>query len=505
MPKYLNSEQHRRGFILVGAVLLWGLWMLVNPDRININSGFGFDLLYGELAQDFFNRLQDNVNRFWAARSFPSLVVFCLLKLSFVDLTPENVITAFILVNTFSLAVAAWMWLKICEILRIQAMGFWLGAIGVFVNFFVLKELTYISVRTDAIAYAIGIGMFYCYLARKSLPLYGLTFIGSFTWPSAVYMGTLFLLFPRSDHPQLALQSTTRWPWRYALAAVPSIGAFIYMHALIPGENDYLNRGKPIESVGYLSAAIAVTYLLLSLAELLKDQRLIQWSAWRQYFSAKSFYGTILFLGVIEYLTIQIATAPGNDMTFGHNLYLRILTSILQPGVFWIAHVLYWGPLIILITFLWQPICKSARSYGMGLTLWLMLSITLALGSESRHLVNIIPILVAFLVQYIETKNWTIQKSWQALVVSLFLSKVWLKIGDVGGELREFPTQFYYMTLGPWISHEMYIAQGSIIVLLTCGIYHHWYKPLHIQSQTLREGKPDGQPTPLPAQGENLT
>ncbi len=483
--KPLESEQHRRGFILVGAVLLWGLWMLVNPDRININAGFGFDLLYGELAQDFFGRLQEDVNRFWVARTFPSLVVFCLLKLSFVSPTPEHVITAFILLNTVSLAVVAWMWPKICGLLRIQTVGFWLGAIALFVNFFVLRELTYVSVRTDAVAYAIGMAMFYTYLIGKPLALYGLTLIGSFTWPSAVYMGGLFLLFPRRDHPQLALQPITRWPWRYALAALPSVGAFIYMHALIPGENDYLGRGKPIESVGYLSAAIAVTYLFLSLAELLKDQRLIQWSAWRQYLSAKSFYFTLLFLGVIDYITAQIASAPGNDMTFGHNLYLRILTSILQPGVFWIAHVIYWGPLIILITFLWQPICTLARNYGMGLSLWLMLGIVLGLGSESRHLINVIPILVTFLVQYLETQNWTTQQSFQSLILSLFISKIWLKIGDLSGDLRQFPTQFYYMTQGPWISHSMYIAQGSIVLLLTYGIYHHWYKPIHDRSQMI--------------------
>ena len=124
--KCLNSEQHRRGFILVGAVVLWGLWMLINPDRININHGFGFDVLYGELAQDFFGRLSEGVNRFWVARTFPSLVVFGLLKLSFIAPTRENVITAFILLNTVSLAVAAWMWLKICQALQIQKMGFWL-------------------------------------------------------------------------------------------------------------------------------------------------------------------------------------------------------------------------------------------------------------------------------------------------------------------------------------------------------------------------------------------
>ncbi|MDB9493879.1 hypothetical protein PN441_19555 [Spirulina major CS-329] len=382
----LESHPQRRAVVLIGGVLLWGLWTLVNADRININQGFGFDVLYGELAQDFPGRMAAGVNRFWLARSFPSLLVYGLLKMSFVSPTPDHVITAFILLNTISVGVVAWMWLKISDLLRLQSLGFWFGAIALFLNFFVLKELTYISVRTDAVAYAIGIAMFYAYLTRNTLALYGLTLIGSFTWSSAIYMGGFFLLFPRDDRPALAPQPITRWPWRFALAALPSIGAFIYMHALIPGEHDYLNRGVPIESVGYLSAAIAVAYLFFSLAELLKDQRLIQWSAWRSYLTSKSFYITLIFLGAIDYATGQLATAPGNDSTFGHNLYLRILTSILQPGVFWLAHVLYWGPLIILITFLWQPMCKAIRTYGMGLTVWMLFSVMLALGSESRHL-----------------------------------------------------------------------------------------------------------------------
>lgn len=479
----LASKQQRRAVLLIGGVLLWGLWTLVNVDRVHFNQGFGFDVLYGELAQDFPGRMAAGVNRFWVARSLPSLLVFGMLKMSFVSPTPDHVITAFILLNTVSLGIAAWMWLKISEVLRLQSLGFWLGAIALFVNFFVLKELTYIAVRTDAVAYAIGMAMFYAYLTRNTLALYGLTLLGSFTWTSAAYMGGFFLMFPRDDRPALAPQPITRWPWRLALAALPSIGGFIYMHALIPGDHDYLGRGKPIESVGYLSAAIAVAYIFLSFAELLKDQRLIQWSAWRCYFTSKSFYLVLVFLGAIDYITGQLATAPGNDSTFGHNLYLRVLTSILQPGVFWLAHVLYWGPLVILITFLWQPICQAIRSYGMGLTLWIMFGVMLALGSESRHLLNVIPILSALLVQYLETQNWTMRQSIQALILAVLMSKIWLKIGDVSGDLRQFPMQFYFMTQGPWMSHAMYIVQGSLVLFLTYGIYHHWLLSLSGRSQ----------------------
>jgi hypothetical protein len=260
----------------------------------------------------------------------------------------------------------------------------------------------------------------------------------------------------------------------YILAALPTLAAFIYMQELLPGDLDYLGRGVPLARVGYLSIAIATSYLFFGLSELLRNQQFYNVSLWLNYARSWQFWTKFAVLLLLFKLPSLLATAGGNPMTLGHILYLVVLMSILQPGIFWVAHIVYFGPVLILALFFWRPICQWLHHYGPGLTLWACLLFTFSLDSESRHLSDFYPVLIPFVV-LATTKLRTTWQPWHYYFlagVAFFWSKWWLVFS--GAEVsaqREFPSQLYYLNHGPWMSNLMYAIQAALVLFLMYVVY----------------------------------
>lgn len=464
--------------LLILCVFCLSVLSFFMGDRINIGGGFGWDgFLLGELAGDFYTRLEAGVNQFWIARTFPSFLVFHILQVLRLESTPQNIIYTFSCLNIFSVTFAAYIWCLIARELKIGLQGQWLGFIALFLNHAVLKTTSYLPVQTDAIAYGIGMAMLYFYLKGKTLWLYFLLLLGLFTWPTILHMGALMLLFPRQfNNTELSQSSKIKYHLHRWIALIPALAGGIYMYILLPGNIDYLDRGKPLQSVGYLSLAIATSYLFFGLSEILNNSSFFRWQNLQAYLQRKSFYLTFIILLVLLILPAQFATIPGKDQTLGHTLYLITLTSILQPGVFFLAHIIYWGPCVILMAFLWRPICQLVQQYGWGLTLWIALSLVHSLDSESRHFVTFYPLLVPFFVKVTEKFKWTNQQYWGLAIASLLVSKIWLTIGSIGGDPRQFPSQIFFMNHGPWISNTMYAVQGGIACFLTYWLYDFYLR-----------------------------
>jgi hypothetical protein len=464
------SRQHQHIFLLLLVFEIATIGWL-STDKININHGLGIDSLYGEMAQDFYGTLHQGINRFWIARALPFFGVYHLLSFFGIDHNPQTVITSFEIIRILSLVLAAYAWCLIAEELGIGTQGFWLGAIGLFLNYAILKESSYIVVKTDWLGFTIGLWILYAHLKNKLGLMLLLTAAGSFVWPSILFMGTLMILFPRSTSAEIA-NFNVQIPHRFHLwiAGIVTIAATIYMIKIVPGDLGS-DRGAPIEAVRPLSIGLAATYLFFGLKVLLKNNKLYDWKHWFSYCKVPTFYLKLLFILGLYGLPGYLATDSGNDMTFGNTLYLLILTSILQPGVFWIAHVVYWGPMVILALFLWKPVCSLIHRYGIAITLWTIVGLIESLDSESRHLMTSFPLLIPFLVKTIEDLNWKNDRIWGLAILAILSSKVWLTIGPISGDLREFPAQMLYMSYGPWISNLMYCVQGGFVIIMSYGIY----------------------------------
>ncbi|MEM8638742.1 MAG: hypothetical protein AAGG51_08025 [Cyanobacteria bacterium P01_G01_bin.54] len=493
----------RHEWLIIFGAAIAALIPFFSRDKPDVSGGFAGDAgIYGDLAQDFYGRWAEGVNSFYLGRSLPSWLLHHVLHLFTPEPSYHQVLMAFGLLNVVAIALMGYVWCLVCRRLQITAAGAGLGFIGLFLNHHILKTSGQSPIRTEFCAYALSLLLFWVYLQRpgwgRRLGMLAVTIALTFTWPAGIYMCTLLWLFPGwPNHPEpspesdpetsdLAHHSVSPPPYKlhYILALLPTIAGFIYMQALLPGDLDYLGRGVPLERVGYLSIAIATSYLFVGLSELLRNARFYRWASGLSYLKSWQFWVKLLGLAVLFKLPGMLATDGGYPMVVGHVIYLVVLTSILQPGVFFIAHLVYYGPLLIFGLFFWRPVCQLLHRYGLGLSLWAALMFVFSLGSESRHIVNFYPVLVTLIVLATRSlrQAWKPWHYWVFGGLSLFTSKVWLTIGtrpgDVVSEPQAFPAQFYFMNHGPWMSNLMYAIQAAISVVLIYAVYDLWIRGL---------------------------
>src|SRR5262249_2247085 len=134
---------------------------------------------------------------YYVQRVLPSAVLHHVLRLLAIPPTKPVIVWSFGLLNAALLALTAYIWCRVADQLGVGGRGRWLGFVGLFVNYAVLKMAAYYPVLTDIPAFAVGMLMLSCYLGRRHLALAAVTALGSFVWPTLFYQGALFLLFPR--------------------------------------------------------------------------------------------------------------------------------------------------------------------------------------------------------------------------------------------------------------------------------------------------------------------
>ena len=150
-----------------------------------------------------------------------------------------------------------------------------------------------------------------------------------------------------------------------------------------------------------------------------------------------------------------------------------VIASIVRPIIFLLSHIIYFGPIILLIVFNWSSFCDVLVKYGIGLFIFVLLSLFLSLNSESRAVIASFPFFVIILINSLENRKFPYWFYWVFIVISIIFSKVWLPLGNVnfdGGYFR-LPYQWYFMNYGPWISNQMYILQGVITIISALFIY----------------------------------
>jgi hypothetical protein len=478
--KGLKSPQGRDLILVVVgcAIALLGFF---SSDKINIEGGFGWDgRIFGGLARDFYEYYKSGVNYFYVGRSLPSFLVFHTLQFLGIERSNPNVVAAFGLFNVAAITLSVWGWCAIARSQKLSQQGKWLGAIGLFLNFALLKYPSYYPTLTDCFAWVISVFLLYFYLKQNTVWIFILTFLGAFSWSTTLYIGGILLLFP----PPKTVEVNPRPAPRQANligATIFATGTLIYAIALLKTDSAIrtITSETPIfRPASALSVALSVGYLLLGLTSLLNSRNLFSIRAWLSPFKTRQFYLALVFIVSILVLQKLLATKPGTVISFGHILELTLWRSLKDPGTFWVSHVAYFGPIFIFATFYWRSICRRIHQYGLGLTLCFTLCFILSLNTESRYLVNFFPFLVFFTVKVLEERPWTAAKLCGLAIVALFLSKAWFAIGkiEVSGNFQQFPTQAYFMSQGPWMSHAMYAVQGGFILLISYWLYDYYVR-----------------------------
>jgi hypothetical protein len=231
----------------------------------------------------------------------------------------------------------------------------------------------------------------------------------------------------------------------------------------------------------YLSVAAVIAYLAIGLKPAVADARLfnsrqilraIRWSR----------AGIIaLTFGVLHLIYHQLRN--GEEMSGGWGSPWRLLeyiflSALTEPLLFLVAHTLYYGPVVLLLIFFWKPFCQSIQEFGIGLRLFVILNFFLSIGPQSRYQINAVTIFVILLVRLLDRSFLKNQSLVFWVLLSLLYSKVWYtfntapQVDDGTMEVfLRFPLQHYFTNSGPWMSPQMYLIQGSIVLATGIMLY----------------------------------
>jgi hypothetical protein len=443
-----------------------GVLSLLVGERTPAGGGFGWDgTIYRELT---INPLTKNptISLYSARRLLPSLIVRFALTSMGVPLNDANILRAFEILNLCLYVVSLLLFFGVSSHLDIRGLSLWLGFIGLFVNFGMLKFNFYLPVTTDTTGFALGIALLYCYLKKHRNALLLLGLLGAFAWPPILYQGLILYLLSEAqlDTKPAPGRAGTLVALAISLVITATLSYFLLIQKLRSPDIPIL------EATLILSLSCVAAQVFFGLVPLVSSQKLLQ-----PLRLVRSMIGVGLLPPI--FLCVVVREALGYLRTVnvggeGPTLWYWItrnyaVSSVAQPLIGIVAHVVFFGPLIVVACISWRGVCRAARECGLGVVVVLVLAVILSPGSESRQLISLFPFVALLTVKAVE--GIVSSKTHLAVfgVAAFLFSKVWMRInvGPMGGDYRAFPAQLLFMNLGPFMSNSMYVAHLAAVAV----------------------------------------
>jgi hypothetical protein len=447
-------------------------------ERVPVNGGLGFDgYFYGHLSQNIPGMLAERIPLYFVDRILPSLIVWCAAALIHVDLSEvSRVVAAFHLYNSVLLVAGALAWVRLSRVLKLSGEVATIGAACLFLNWIVAKQFLYFVVQTDTTAFALGIVAALCLIEKRLFLFTIAAFVASFAFKTVMEMATPLMVF--STKP--ADRNNSAWGKRLAVTAAIVLGTVPLYLVLILGYRMPTSSAQvelatlPISTVifsGYLYYLYRYGFEYISLSSLKVSYKnsLMFTSMW------------VLRLFILWMLTRYFVSdqAIFSLRTF---LFGSFESAVAKPGVFIVAHVASFGPSFVLLLFFLPQVMKVAASYSVGAVFFVLGSLTLGICAETRILAFAYPLLVTFLCQALQgfapTRRFTVI----FLICSLVLSRLYLPLNELGmrsvptgiltdvSQLTEFPWQWFFMNVGPYMQWPGYFLNlalsGTVAVVL---------------------------------------
>jgi len=485
--------------LMTMIVLIVGFVQFLVGERITSNDGLGFDGDGLALIVQNFPTLVfvKGLDTYYLQRTLPLGIIHYTFGVFHISFTNENIIRGFQIYNLALIVLVAHVWGQITDIMKFSVQGKWLAFVGLFVNFAILKFYFYYPVLIDQSAFALGALMLYFFLKSKPWGVLIVSILGAFTWPTMLNLGLLLFIFRQPDTAGL----TDYHPMPVKRELIVFIALFICHFGVLAFVNLLFFEGSTAQldkkDISVVTLPLSIVVSLSSVFFLAKtffnDNRLFDIKWMLNTLDRKNLSIAAIVLIVVR-IAIGYVGVPGGlgDSTVAllNNL---LKFSIARPGVFLVSHVVFFGPLVLLALLLWKPFCQLIQQYGPGLTLFFFVSLMFGIAnSESRHLINILPFWVVFTVKVSEKLSWRAFHYWLIFITCFLFSKIWLLINvePLTGNFTDFPWQYYFMNFGPWMSAQMYVAQGSVILMI--GILYYFLLPLGRPTKNaLEQGPPE--------------
>jgi hypothetical protein len=483
------------------AALVIGLLIYLTGDRINWSGGFGFDgRLYGELAKNFPSAVFGHgtvippgfepytgpslhgLDSYYIFRIVPSGLVWLGLKVTTLTPTYGHVIGLFVALNSFMYALATWCWCRSAALLGLGDREKILGATALLINFAVMRMGGYTPVLTDQVALGLGALTLYLWLRGWTPALAITVFLLCFTWPLSFLSGGLMLLLPAPRGIDFSERSEDARPWgrswlgmsRFS-AAVGALAGVVALVAVI-----IMNRGggrvssegnEQLHHLFPLSAAITAVFVFAVVGFFLPRHPRDLLAVLRRLRPTR----IALAVGVVA-----AARIIGKIFTHraGYNstqiLEEEFWWTTLDPGVFIVIFVSYFGPLLLALLFDLPRAARDAWRLGPGMAAIVAIGVLGALTTQAREIANIYPFLllpgVLAFRRFFGLGNIALGVFF---LIALAFSRIWLYIGPIETSLPallHFPAEAYLMAQGPWTTPATYAMQlGGVLLTAAVG------------------------------------
>ena len=333
----------------------------------------------------------------------------------------------------------------------------------------------YYPVLTDTTALTIGAVLFYAFLAENRPLMFIAAAVGAFTWPTMLYLALPLLLFP----PSAARPAAPLRPAPFAVFAAPAMAMVAVALFRYYVKHDVLSEDKelPWPSMVPLAAACVFVYLAASMRWLL-DRNILQ-RLLRPYretsVACVLLCATLVILVKLAVRFWLVPSSPGISVKYF--ITATCMVALAKPAIFFVAHVVYFGPIVGAAVFFWPEVARNVRALGLGAVLAVILTLLMGITSESRHLTPFIPLLVAMTVQAMDRPALSYWHDVAFALLALFVSKIWLPInaGPFHGARPSSRISSISSNHGPWMSGLSYFVQGTVIVGVAI-VLAGWYR-----------------------------
>ncbi len=459
--------------------MLYSIGYYFLGERIALNNGFGWDgVIYGAYAQNFWALLHHTNDIYHINRILPSFIIYCLLKLfHFNTQSPMIIVGAFILFNSFLFILCAILWFKICDYKKWTTNIYWFGFISLFINYMYLKHNFYDPVLTDTAALFLGMLSLFVYIQKKYL-LLAITLIPAyFTWPISLVLLAPLLLF---THPVIINKPINRTEIISSLlVSMIFIFVCIYLTYILDNTkivSNSVNIYYPLLPLSILLASLFIyivsvnSRLFISLKQFLNiNKRNLL------YFICSSIISLLIYTWLKFHLPHY--TTDKSIFTIRDLLSVCILGAIAKPGLFFISHLAFWGPVVILIIYYLKKIMQISLQEGFGVMLFMMATAVLALNSQTRQIDFNFPFIVYLLCLTIPPRILTQRSLLIYLFTSLIISKVYylINVEPLSGSILTFPYQRFMMNSGTYMNWGGYFVNMGLfiisIILIKVGFF----------------------------------
>jgi len=464
--------------LVVGSAItiVWG-------ERIGIHGGDGWDgQAYAAWARSFEREVLDKgVTQFQAGRVLPSAIVYYVMGGLGLSRAGANVLVAFQILNALTLVVSAVLLVRIGGLLRWSRPALWAAFAATFLGFANARYALYYPAETDPLAHLLAMLAVWAFLARRPLVLWLAILAAAFTWPALLALGFLVLVLPRAPDP---LPPTTgRWHRPLALAIGAGTAAFIvawFAYALAHPVHPGGWTGAPSflayshRSLWELAIACVVIPSALAAYLVAREDRTfsvrpyLRQIGWRRL--ALGVAGVIAIVLIDRWWTARVGRgAAGFTWRDLRNYYA--VNAVRGPLWSLVHQVVYFGPIVLVAWAAWPRIARTAAAWGPGAVLALGVVVLTAVNADGRHLVHLMPFVIAATITA-TAAAWTRERVIGFALLGVGWSKLWWRIGyDQVHKSREWPDLRWFMHHGPWASDETFLWHLGGVVITAVALW----------------------------------